>query len=360
MAEGEEKRPRKEPACGRFVAEGEAKLPRREPAVGKRVAEGEDKRLRREPAEGERKSRQRQQQHWTSHHVSDRDVAAHRRRLADEIAGAATAAPPELRGLMMPRQRALEHPAAPLLLEYARRGCPVDVGRDWTVEEMDAAVARGPHTSALAPDAIDQIQQEAREKQAQGFATIHRWDDLRRNPPSALKLSPLAMIPHKSRKYRAILDLSFALTIAGHALPSVNEATKNMAPEDAINQIGSVLPRIIEAMAAAPIEGGDIMFSKLDISDGFWRMVCEEGQEWNFAYVLPAHPGSPVEIVVPSALQMGWAESPGFFCAASETARDVAATYVAEPVGSLPAHPLEDWTMPEELQLPDATAMTRP
>ena len=96
-------------------------------------------------------------------------------------------------------------------------------------------------------------------------------------------------------------------------------------------------------MAAAPADGGDIMFSKLDIADGFWRKVCKDGQEWNFAYVLPAHPGGPVEIVVPSALQMGWAESPGFFCAASETARDIAATYVAEPTGSLLAHPLEEW-----------------
>ena len=52
-----------------------------------------------------------------------------------------------------------------------------------------------------------------------------------------------------------------------------------MAPEEAMDQIGSVLPRMIEALAATPMEGGDIMFSKLDIKDGFWRMVCEEGEE---------------------------------------------------------------------------------
>ena len=102
------------------------------------------------------------------------------------------------------------------------------------------------------------------------------------------------MIPHKARTYRAILDLSFELALTGYVLPSVNDATRKMAPEDAINQIGSVLPRIIKAMATAPVDGGDIMFSKLDISDGFWRMVCKEGQEWNFAYVLPAHPGGPI------------------------------------------------------------------
>jgi hypothetical protein len=27
--------------------------------------------------------------------------------------------------------------------------------------------------------------------------------------------------------------------------------------------------------------------AKWDIKDGFWRMDCMEGEEWNFAYVLP-------------------------------------------------------------------------
>ena len=68
--------------------------------------------------------------------------------------------------------------------------------------------------------------------------------------------------------------------------------------------------------------------------------------------MLPNHPGKPVEIVVPAALQMGWALSPPFFCAASETARDVGEQLVHEPVGALPEHPLEAMTMPEALQLP--------
>jgi hypothetical protein len=40
---------------------------------------------------------------------------------------------------------------------------------------------------------------------------------------------------------------------------------------------------------------------------------------------------------------MGWCDSPAFFCAASETARDVAEDMAAQPTGSLPAHPLENW-----------------
>ena len=74
--------------------------------------------------------------------------------------------------------------------------------------------------------------------------------------------------------------------------------------------------------------------------------------------MLPNTPGKPIEILVPSALQMGWTLSPPFFCAAAETARDVAQIYVAEVVGSLPKHPLEDLTMPETFTLPDAAVLT--
>ena len=75
-------------------------------------------------------------------------------------------------------------------------------------------------------DAILQIQVEAREESAQGFATIVRWDYIKQNPPSNLKTSPLEMIPHKSRKYRAILDLSFALKVTGWVKDPINQHWK--------------------------------------------------------------------------------------------------------------------------------------
>jgi hypothetical protein len=86
------------------------------------------------------------------------------------------------------------------------------------------------------------------------------------------------------------------------------------------------------------------LFSKLDIKDGYWRMVVPEDDEWNFAYVLPKlHPDEPTQLVIPSSLQMGWCDSPAYFCAASETARDVAEQLAATPVGSLEEHPLDDF-----------------
>ena len=109
--------------------------------------------------------------------------------------------------------------------------------------------------------------------------------------------------------------------------------------------MGEAQPQLIALVAAAPGEGSNIVFAKLDIKDGFWRMSVQRGAEWNFAYVLPPAPGQEpgdVDLVIPLAVQMGWTESPGYFCAASETARDVADNRCAELVGSLPLHLLED------------------
>ena len=102
-----------------------------------------------------------------------------------------------------------------------------------------------------------------------------------------MRVSLLSMIPHKSRKYRTILDLSFALKVTGWDLPSMNEATKEAAPAEALEKVGTVMPRIVEALDIALMSEDPIHFSKMDIKYGFWRMVCEVGDKWNFTYVLP-------------------------------------------------------------------------
>jgi hypothetical protein len=85
--------------------------------------------------------------------------------------------------------------------------------------------------------------------------------------------------------------------------------------------------------------------AKWDIKDGFWRLDAEDGAEWNFSYVLPQHPGQLCYLVVPTSLQMGWVESPPFFCAASETARDVAHDYCETKIGTLPPHKFTNYVI---------------
>ena len=122
---------------------------------------------------------------------------------------------------------------------------------------------------------------------------------------------------------------------------AVNDTSTKSAPQGSIDQISHALKRIIHAFAEAE-DDEKIFMAKWDIKDGFWRLQCREGEEWNFAYVLPQEEGEPTKLVVPTSLQMGWIESPPYFCAASETAReDVADKYIDAPVGSLAAHKFE-------------------
>jgi hypothetical protein len=77
-------------------------------------------------------------------------------------------------------------------------------------------------------------------------------------------------------------------------------------------------------MALSKDKTTPFMFSKVDLKDGYWRMAVNTEDAWNFAYVLlGGKPGDPVQLVISDALQMGWSESPPFFCAATETARNV-------------------------------------
>ena len=69
----------------------------------------------------------------------------------------------------------------------------------------------------------------------------------------------------------------------------------------------------------SPDDGVPILFSKIDLKDGYWKMCVNEKYAWNFEYVLPKEkPEEEVYLVIPDALQMGWCESPAFFCVAKE------------------------------------------
>ena len=239
-----------------------------------------------------------------------------------------------------------------MLLEFATSGPPTGIDVEHPLDVLEAAIARGAHPSAEQLEAASALREETLEKVAQGFARLIPWTDLRKCLPRKLKLSPIAAIPHKSRAYRMILDLSFAFTVNSTTWPSVNESTdRHAAPLQAMTQLGKVLPRLVYALATLPKEKGPVLMMKADIKDGFWRIAVPPEEEYNFAYVLPQlDPNQPedIQIVIPSALQMGWTSSPPIFCAATETARDVAEQLRQQP--TLPHHPLEDQTIdPSEL-----------
>jgi hypothetical protein len=121
-----------------------------------------------------------------------------------------------------------------------------------------------------------------------------------------------------------------------------------------VKELGNVLPRILDFMSNVPAEE-HIHFSKMDLADGYWRMVVEHEDRWNFAYVMPSPPGTPTRLVIPSALQMGWKESPAYFCATTETIRDVAQAWIDAGTHKS-AHPMESFTEPAKPARPQSSA----
>ena len=106
-----------------------------------------------------------------------------------------TSAPHE----MAPQGLALKHEAADILRDWEQFGCPTATGKDWTINEIRAAIDRGPHKSALEPDAIKHFAEEVADKVAKGQARVVLWDDIKHDHPRQLKISPVAAISHKSR-----------------------------------------------------------------------------------------------------------------------------------------------------------------
>jgi hypothetical protein len=73
---------------------------------------------------------------------------------------------------MAPQTLALEHEAATILEDWEKFGCPTKTGRDWTLNEIQAAIDRGPHKSALEPEAIAHFAEEVADKVKKGQARV--------------------------------------------------------------------------------------------------------------------------------------------------------------------------------------------
>ena len=67
---------------------------------------------------------------------------------------------------------------------------------------------RGPHESALVDKAIAHFAAEAKSKVASNQARLLLYEKIKGNIPTQMKVSPIAAIPHKSKAFRSILDLS--------------------------------------------------------------------------------------------------------------------------------------------------------
>ena len=88
-------------------------------------------------------------------------------------------------------------------------GCEKDCGTPWSEEVLEAAVERGPHKGTLSEEAMQLVHDYVEYQVKSGFAEIHLWDNLKSDPPSNLKNSPVTVIPKPDQIGCIILDLLF-------------------------------------------------------------------------------------------------------------------------------------------------------
>ncbi len=245
---------------------------------------------------------------------------------------------------MQPQPLADVHLFSPTMKQW-RHGIVVDCGLDWSWDVIEAAVKQGPHPTACTTDAYELFAEDIAYQVTAGFSKVMLWDNIKQMRPRNLKVLPVALIPQTGQRGRIILDLSFPVYqdvngVVTITQESVNSTTVLTTPTEPVKEIGLMLPRLLHYMRDT-LRGLHILFCKLDISDGFWRLVIRDEDCFNFAYILPQRAGKPTRLVVPAAIQMGWVESPGFFCTVTESARDLTQHLVDNAV-LLPRDPVED------------------
>eukprot|EP00957_Ditylum_brightwellii_P053343 4043375-Ditylum_brightwellii.AAC.1 len=125
------------------------------------------------------------------------------------------------------------------------------------------------------------------------------------------------------------------------------------APPESMVQLGQSIQRIVALLADHHNLQYPFQFAKLEVKDGFWQLIVKEEEAWNFCYVLPHKDGhditnlDKVELVVPLSIQMGWAESPPYFCTSSETSWDIM-QHLLDVLADLPAHNFEHYMIPQQ------------
>ena len=217
----------------------------------------------------------------------------------------------EPQGDFHPNVGHIPHPAAHLLNHLRLHGAPVVTsGAPWSAAKRAQALSRGPHKSARDYRAF--LRQEFTDMIHKGHWTVLPADLLATEP--ALRLSPLGVVPQRDRRPRTICDYTFF---------GVNEDTLGLAPQEAM-QFGRALQRIIQTIVQANPRYGPVYISKIDISDGFYRVHVRPADIPKLAVLLPTAPQEAPLVGLPNSLPMGWKESPPYFSAATETVADLA------------------------------------
>ena len=223
------------------------------------------------------------------------------------------------RGDLHPDVAKLPHPAAHLLSRFQKSGTPALISSEpWSPTRIAAALKRGPHKSSK--NGIEFLRDEYAD-----MMNKQQWTVL----PAALvqhlfglRLSPIGLVPQRNRRDRMISDYSYF---------GVNSETLGVAPLDAM-QFGRTLQRLLERIHRANCQYGPVYMSKIDLSDGFYRLWLRPEDTLRLAVLFPSREGEPPLVGIPLTNPMGWVSSPPNFCACTETVADLANDALANPL----------------------------
>jgi hypothetical protein len=153
---------------------------------------------------------------------------------------------------MQPQPLSEVHLFVPTLHKW-RHGIEVDCGPNWSWENVEAAVARGPHPTASTPDAIALFKEDIAYQVKASFCNVMWWEDIRKLRPVNIKILPVAVVPQVGKCGHIILDLLFPVYqkvngILTAVQASVNNTTVLNAPSTPVREIGKVLPRLLHSM----------------------------------------------------------------------------------------------------------------
>jgi hypothetical protein len=116
------------------------------------------------------------------------------------------------RSLMRPSPLAtLAHPFGQELKEW-EKGVDVDCGADGSREMIEVALQRGAHPLATTPETIQLFKEDIAYQVNGGFCDIILASELMKNPPSNLKISPVATVETRLIRSVPSVDHPYAST----------------------------------------------------------------------------------------------------------------------------------------------------
>jgi hypothetical protein len=239
----------------------------------------------------------------------------------------------------------IHHPAAQCLHKLACAGVDTTLPSTWTPAQRNKAYTRGPHPSAtrhfcafLLADMYDYVQM--------GFWAVLPYEAIQHY--QHLCIAPAGVVPQKERRPRPIMDYTFHGT---------NQEPVTGVPLHAM-QFGTAL----QHLAYCDRRYGPPLLAKVDLADGYYRVPLAPHTALSLAVIIPSDTDTQRHLIaIPLTLPMGWAHSPPFFCAFTETIADV--TNAANYPNNAPSHQLLAQSQVQQLpQEPDfsPTAITLP